>query len=117
MRHVTHMNDMEWLHTVSSIDKIIGLFCEINIHRSEVHAKETYNLIDPTNQSHPLHPAHVMQCVTACCSVLQGVAACCSVLLTCNLRHPMGLCHPIRRDMMFHTYLSHVAHQEASCHM
>jgi len=38
--------------TISRIDKITGLFCRIwsLLHRS--FAKETYNLIDPTNQNH-----------------------------------------------------------------
>jgi len=40
--------------TVSRIDKIIVLFCKILSLLKVCFAKETYNLIDPTNQSHPI---------------------------------------------------------------
>jgi len=39
---------------VSRIDKIIGLFCRISSVFQGTFAKETYNFIDPTNQSHPI---------------------------------------------------------------
>ena len=40
---------------VSGIDKSIGLFCRISSLLQVSFAKETYNFIDPTNQSHPIH--------------------------------------------------------------
>jgi len=40
--------------TVSRIDSIIGLFCRILSLLLDSFAKETYNSIDPTNQSHPI---------------------------------------------------------------
>jgi len=40
--------------TVSRIDKIIGLFCRMLSLLQGSFAKETYNSIDPTNQSHPI---------------------------------------------------------------
>ena len=40
--------------TVSRIDKIIGLFCRMLSLLKGSFAKETYNSIDPTNQSHPI---------------------------------------------------------------
>jgi len=40
--------------TVIMIDKIIGLFCRILSLLQSTFAKETYNLIDPTDQSHPI---------------------------------------------------------------
>jgi len=40
--------------TVSRIDKIIGLSCRILSLSLGSFAKETYNSIDPTNQSHPI---------------------------------------------------------------
>ena len=40
--------------TVSRIDKILGLFCRILSLLQGSFAKETYNLIDPANQSHPI---------------------------------------------------------------
>jgi len=46
--------------TVSRIDKIIGLFCRILSLLLGSFAEETYNLIDPTNQSHPI-PRTCMQ--------------------------------------------------------
>ena len=38
--------------TVSRIDKIIGLFCRVLSLLLGSFAKETYNFIDPTDQSH-----------------------------------------------------------------
>jgi len=38
----------------SRIDKIIGLFCRIMSLLQGSFTKETYNLIDPTNCSHPI---------------------------------------------------------------
>ena len=40
--------------TVSRIDKTIGLFCRILALLKGSFAQETYNFIDPTNQSHPI---------------------------------------------------------------
>ena len=40
--------------TISRIDKIVGLFCRKLALLSDSFAKETCNLIDPTNQSHPI---------------------------------------------------------------
>jgi len=39
---------------VSRIDKIIGLFCNRALLKRQYSGKETYNLIDPTNRSHPI---------------------------------------------------------------
>jgi len=39
---------------VNKIDKIIGLFCKRAIQKRLYFAKETYNLIDPANRSHPI---------------------------------------------------------------
>jgi len=40
--------------SVSRIDKIIGLFCKRALEKRRYSAKETYNLIDPTDRSHPI---------------------------------------------------------------
>ena len=40
--------------SVSRIDKIIGLFCKRDLCTRLYSAKETYNLIDPTNRSQPI---------------------------------------------------------------
>ena len=39
---------------VSRIDKMIGLFCKRALQKRQYSAKETYNLIDPTECSHPI---------------------------------------------------------------
>ena len=74
MGHVTHKNQSwnmyEWVvshvlmshdmpetygvATVSRIDKITGLFCRKMFLLQGSFAKETYNFIDSTNQSHPI---------------------------------------------------------------
>ena len=41
--------------SVSRIDQIIGLFSRIASLLQVSFAKETYNLIDPANRSHPIH--------------------------------------------------------------
>jgi len=61
MSHVTRLDElchllqwiMGWLRLVG-IDKITGLFCKRALLKRRYSAKETYNLIDPTNQSHPI---------------------------------------------------------------
>jgi len=40
---------------VSSIDRIIGLFCKRDLLKRRYSAKETYNFIDPTDRSLPIH--------------------------------------------------------------
>ena len=44
--------------TVSRIDEIIGLCCRISPLLQVIFAKETYNLIDPTDCSHPISKTH-----------------------------------------------------------
>jgi len=39
--------------TASRINKIVGLFCKKTLQKRQYSPKETYNLIDPTNRSHP----------------------------------------------------------------
>jgi len=39
---------------VSKIDKITRLFCKRDLYKRRYSAKETYNLIDPTDRSHPI---------------------------------------------------------------
>ena len=55
------------LATVSRIDKIIGLFCRISSLLQGSFAKETYNLIDPTNQSHPISRHNEALHSVSCC--------------------------------------------------
>ena len=63
--------------TISRIDKIVGLFCRIASLFQDSFAKETYNVMDPTNQSHPIVLCVLQVHCVMCCSVLQ---VCCSVL-------------------------------------
>jgi len=43
---------------VSRIDKMIGLFCKRALQKRRYSAKVTYNLIDPTDRSHPIVTSH-----------------------------------------------------------
>ena len=40
--------------TISRLLKIIGLFCKRALQKRQYSAKETYNLKEPTNRSHPI---------------------------------------------------------------
>jgi len=73
---------------VSRIDKIIGLFCRSSSLSWGSFAKETYNLIDPTDRSHPiLHCASVcFDCVCLCaCASFRGIITTypCMCVCTC----------------------------------
>jgi len=59
-KHVTYMNK-ETCHiyqygvaTISSLLKIIGLFCKRALLKRRYSAIETYNFKEPTNRSHPI---------------------------------------------------------------
>jgi len=62
--------------TVSRIDKITGLFCRISSILYVSFAKETYNLIDPTNQSHPI------VCIRIICKYLFMYVYICTYIFT-----------------------------------
>jgi len=49
--------------TVSRIDKMIGLFCKRALQKRRYSAKEIYNLIDPTDHSHPIAPLVGSDCM------------------------------------------------------
>jgi len=40
--------------TISRLHKIIGLFCKRALEKRLYSAKETYDLIEPSNRSHPI---------------------------------------------------------------
>jgi len=40
--------------TISRLLKIVGLFCKRALSKRLYSAKETYNLKEPTNRSHPI---------------------------------------------------------------
>jgi len=48
---------------VSRIDEIIGLFCKRTLQKRQYSAEETYNLIDPTDRSHPIVSVYVCGCL------------------------------------------------------
>ena len=50
---MTANTDMGWLRSGGSME-IIGLFCRTSSLLLGSFAKEPYNFIDPTNQSHPI---------------------------------------------------------------
>ena len=59
--------------SVSRINKIIGLFCKRVLYKRLCFAKETYNLIDTTDRSHPIDASFsvavqikVRMCVCVC---------------------------------------------------
>ena len=65
-------DDCKWPYgvaTISRLLKMIGLFCKRALWKRQYSAKETYNLIDPTDRSH-----RVFQCVTTA-SDRYGVAS------------------------------------------
>jgi len=62
---------------VSMIDKIIGLFCTRALQKRRYSAKETFNIIDPTDHSHP-----ISTCATF------GVRL-------CTLQHTVTLCNTL----------------------
>jgi hypothetical protein len=43
-----------WVATISRLLQIIGLFCEKALEKRRFSAKETYNLKEPTDRSHPI---------------------------------------------------------------
>jgi len=79
---------------------MIGLFCRILSLLKDSFAKETYNFIDPTNQSHLIQ--YVVVCTgllhtfAVCCSLSQSVAVCCtrlqSVAVRCSLLQSVAVC-------------------------
>ena len=73
MQYTYACNTHYGVATVSRIDKVIGLFCRIASLLQGSFAKEAYNLIDLTNQSHPVYicmqyrllhlECHSLQCI------------------------------------------------------
>jgi len=52
--------------SVSRIDSIIGLFCKRDLYKRLYSAKETCNLIHPTNRSHPIVDAAIREIEANC---------------------------------------------------
>jgi len=58
--------------TLSRIDKIVGLFCKRDLQKRRYSAKETYDLIDPTDRSHPIFIfvfMYLCNCISICLSI------------------------------------------------
>ena len=56
MNPVTHMKVSSYgVATISSLAKIIGLFCKRALEKRLYSAKETYIFKEPTNRSHPIY--------------------------------------------------------------
>jgi len=54
MRPQAARTTLHGVGTTRRINKIIGLFCKRALYKGRYSAKETYNLIDPTDRSHPI---------------------------------------------------------------
>jgi len=65
--------------TISRLLKIIGRFCKRTLQKRQCSAKETYNLIDPTDRSHPIGRLSA-GCIALWCSVVQCGAVCCGCM-------------------------------------
>ena len=61
--------------TISGLIKIIGHFCKRALQKRRYSAKETYNLIDPTDRSHPIHEMTIEMCIFAQRHELHSVLA------------------------------------------
>jgi len=69
---------------ISKLLKLIGLFCKRALWKRLYSTKETYNLIDPTNWSHPISLIHIhtfsCMCLYTClytCMCLQYISQTC----------------------------------------
>jgi len=49
-----HTTNTHHMRVLSRIDKSMGLFCKRPLYKRQYSAQETYNLIDPTDCSHPI---------------------------------------------------------------
>jgi hypothetical protein len=70
--HVTHVNKSQakgaaaikecsyGVATISRLLQIIGLFCKRALYKRLYSAKETYNLKEPTDRSHPISKSAAM---------------------------------------------------------
>ena len=65
LHHPVLISHMGWLQLVTRIDLVIGLFCKISSLLSGSFEKETCNLMDPTDRSHPIGDLHFYQAVPA----------------------------------------------------
>ena len=54
MRHVTLRLESYGVATMTTLLKIIGLFCKRALYKRLYSAKETYHFEEPANRSHPI---------------------------------------------------------------
>ena len=82
MIHVARKNKSYGVATISTLLRIIRLFCRISSLLYGSFTKQTYHFKEPTNCSHPI--AYVcgslVTHVSVCCS---GSSLCCSVSSVC----------------------------------
>jgi len=108
--------------TVSRIDKITGLFCRISSLLKGSFAKETYNFIDPTNQSHPIAAAIARCILTVWCGWYQ--CGCWHMLVARWVTSLIWMSHVTRMNESRHSYewvmslvwMSHVTRLNESRH-
>jgi len=70
--------------SASRIDKSIGLFCKRALQKRQYSAKETYNLIDPTDRRHPIEVCVVCHRVCEVWSLWQTDITDCQVCDVCH---------------------------------
>ena len=108
---------------VSRIDTIIGLFCKRGLLTRRYSAKETYNFIDPTDRSHPIHVTSRTQYRLVNRPLLQKRPIILSILLTkaslhvphtCNKSHSNRLiCHICRLHVAWLILIACHTHNES----
>ena len=94
--------------SVSRIHKIIGLFCKRDLQKRLFSAKETYNLNDPTNHSHPIYVSLVSCIACLFCLVISVARVSCHVCLCCLSYMSLGC--PVPSLVRVHTLCLSLAH-------
>jgi len=141
MSHVylSYVTQMKYgVALASRIDKIIGFFCKRALCKWLYSAKDTYNLIDPTDHSHPIYtisPIHMWNVVAhmnECCHIwishvpYKSVMSC--IHESCEIyewvmSHTNKACPPPHMNESCHIWMSHVTyewfmpHMNESCHI
>jgi len=99
--------------------KIIGLFCRIASPLQGSFAKETYNVIDPTNQSHPIlwvyHVARITK-LWLYAHTFQEVCAKYHVFIWRNMMASFQWCVLCGHDMIQHVHTHTHTHARTHAH-
>ena len=95
---------MHGVATVSRIDLNICLFCRILSLLLGSFAKETYNLIDPTNQSHPItallgSSKTIVHSVLHCVVCFMYISMCMYIYMFIDIQTCMYVCMSVYVNM------------------